>query len=118
MRSLALIVTLVGLGLSGPASADQSAAKGGPAPPPGWAVMAGASLKSTLEGWARASGWTVVWDNPVDYRLRASAAFPGGFEDAVGQLIDAIYQSNPELSVTLYRGNRVLHVHELGLTSN
>lgn len=83
-----------------------------------WAVMSGSSLKSTLEGWARATDWKIVWDNPVDYRIRASATFYGDFEEAVGRLVDAIYQNNPNLSVTMYRGNKVLHVEDMPLTSN
>ena len=83
-----------------------------------WAVLEGSSLKTTLEGWASAAGWTLIWDNPVDYRLRASATFSGGFEEAVGRLVDSIYQHNPEINVHLYRGNRVLHVREQTLTSN
>lgn len=78
-----------------------------------WAVLSGGSLKATLEGWARIAGWTVVWDNPLDYRLRASAIFEGVFEQAIADLVDAIHQERPELTVTLYRGNQVLHVETL-----
>lgn len=83
-----------------------------------WAVMSGGSLKSTVEGWARVSGWTVVWDNPVDYRIRASATFQGTFEEVVALLVDAIHQASPELTVTLYRGNRVLHVEDAARLRN
>lgn len=83
-----------------------------------WAVLSGGSLKATIEGWARLSGWTVVWDNPVDYRIRASATFHGGFEEAVARLVDAIHQGSPELTVTLYRGNRVLHVEDAARLRN
>jgi hypothetical protein len=83
-----------------------------------WAVLSGGSLKGTIEGWARISGWTVVWDNPVDYRIRASATFHGGFEEAVARLVDAIHQGSPELTVTLYRGNRVLHVEDAARLRN
>lgn len=83
-----------------------------------WAVLSGGSLKGTIEGWARVSGWTVVWDNPVDYRIRASATFQGGFEQAVAGLVDAIHQASPELTVTLYRGNRVLHVEDAARLRN
>ncbi len=75
-----------------------------------FAVMAGASLRTTLEGWARNSQWTVIWDMDSDYRIRASAVFPGGFEGAVVDLVDSIHLDNPELSVVLYRGNSVVHV--------
>lgn len=75
-----------------------------------WAVLAGGDLRATLEAWAAGAGWTVVWDSPTNYRLRASARYEGGFEQAVGGLVDAIHLSNPELRVTLYQGNQVLHV--------
>ncbi len=76
----------------------------------GWAAMAGSDLKATLEGWSRAAGWTLVWDSPVNYRLRASAQFGGDFESAVAGLVDTIHRSNPEVLVTLYEGNRVVYV--------
>ncbi|MEY3306035.1 MAG: hypothetical protein RLZZ413_73 [Pseudomonadota bacterium] len=76
----------------------------------GWAAMSGSDLKGTLDGWSRAAGWTLVWDSPVNYRLRASAQFAGDFETAVASLVDTIHRSNPEVLVTLYRGNRVVHV--------
>lgn len=83
-----------------------------------WAVLSGGSLKATIEGWSRVSGWTVVWDNPVDYRIRASTTFQGGFEQAVAGLVDAIHQASPELTVTLYRGDRVLHVEDAARVRN
>lgn len=83
-----------------------------------WAVMAGSSLKATLERWSEVAGWTLVWDNRSDFQLRASATFQGGFEESVGALIDGIYLTNPGFSATLYRGNRVLHVQEQTLSSN
>lgn len=75
-----------------------------------YAVMAGSSLHATLEGWGRSAGWSVVWDQESDYRIRASAVFPGDFETAVVSLLDSIHLDHPELSVVLYRGNFVLHV--------
>lgn len=76
----------------------------------GWAAISGSDLKGTLDGWSRAAGWTLVWDSPVNYRLRASARFAGDFEAAVASLVDTIHRSNPEVLVTLYRGNRVVYV--------
>lgn len=75
-----------------------------------FAVMAESSLRNTLEGWSRASGWTLIWDKEADFRIRASAVFPGTFEEAVVSLVDSIHLDNPELSVVIYRGNRVVHV--------
>lgn len=83
-----------------------------------WIVMAGASLKDTLEGWSMVSGWTIIWDSPIDYRMRASATFNGGFEESASRLIDTIYLDNPELSAKFHRGNKVLHIQNAPLTSN
>lgn len=79
----------------------------------GWAAMSGTTLKDTLEAWAMADGWTVVWDTETNYGLRASSTFNGTFVDAVKEIVDSIHVSNPELTVTVYTGNRVVHVQTL-----
>ena len=78
-----------------------------------WAAMSGSTLKDTLETWSRTSGWTVVWDTEMNYLLRASASFSGSFQRVVTALVDSIHVNNPELTVTLYTGNRVIHVQTL-----
>ena len=83
-----------------------------------WAVIKGAYLKATLEGWTREAGWDLIWDSSIDYQLGASAAFHEDFESAVTHLIDTIYIDNPEIVATLYRGNKVLRIEERSLTSN
>jgi len=92
--------------------ARAQAAKDAPARGAEWVVMAGSTFKDTLTGWTASIGWSLVWDLPGDYAIRASAAFPGSFEDAVILLSDAIYDHNPDFQVTIYRGNRVVHVRE------
>lgn len=106
------LVTLALLA-AGPAPADQAGAAMQLGGAHGWAVMSGSELRSTLEGWSRVAGWTLVWDSPIDYRLRASARFEGSFEEAIARFVDAVHQTNPELRVTLYRGNRVIHVESI-----
>ena len=83
-----------------------------------WAVIKNAYLKATLEGWCREAGWDLIWESSSDYQLGASAAFHEDFEGAVTHLIDSIYINNPEITATLYRGNKVLHIEERSLTSN
>lgn len=98
-----------------PASVDVQAGRGGNGQ---WAVLAGSNLKQTLQGWSNAAGWTLVWDNPVDYQIRSSVTFSGDFEEAVGRLVDAVYQTNPELAATLYRANKTIHVYDLATATN
>jgi hypothetical protein len=72
--------------------------------------MSGATVKTTLEGWARVQGWTVVWDDRSDYLVQGSAVLRGDFEQAVAQLFDIADDANPSLAFTLYQGNATLHV--------
>lgn len=102
IRSLAA-TSAVALLLSGSAFAEGNS-------PSEWAVMAEASLRSSLQGWANAAGWTVFWDGPFDYRLLVSASFSGNFEEAIIALLRAVRLSEPGIAVTLYRGNKVVHV--------
>ena len=102
IRSLAA-ASAAALLLSGSAFAEANS-------PSEWAVMAEASLRSSLQGWANAAGWTVFWDGPFDYRLRVSASFSGNFEEAIIALVRAVRLSEPGIAVTLYRGNKVVYV--------
>ncbi len=103
-----------------PAKADGGAQVSGMVVKKGgaYAVIKGSYLKATLEGWCREAGWDLIWDSSSDYQLGASAAFHQDFEGAVTSLIDSIYFNNPEITATLYRGNKVLHIEERSLTSN
>ncbi len=84
----------------------------------GWVVAAGATLEGTLRDWTGREGWTLVWESQRDYRFRASASLGPDFLSAVRDLADAISQTSPDLTVTLYLGNRVVHVRDTGLTPN
>jgi hypothetical protein len=112
IASLALVGPMQAIADNGQRAAHTSASTGLGANGK-WAVLAGSSLRGTLQGWAAAAGWTLVWDSPVDYQIRASVTFTGDFLEAVGRLVDAVYETNPELSATLYRGNRTIHVYDL-----
>ena len=81
-------------------------------PAPGYSVVSGSTLQSTLSAWAAREGWVLVWDAPRDYRIRASARLGPDFQSAVRALADAVNMTSPDLTVTLYLGNRVIHVRD------
>ena len=115
LPSMAAVVAIaVSLSCPGPARSDEGG-RGTPVGPSAgsttsWPVPSGSYLRATLQTWSQSAGWMLVWDSPLDYRVRAAAQFRGSYEDAVRRLVDAIHETNPELRATLYRGNRVLHV--------
>ena len=110
MAGAFLISPLVGLADSGSGralDADQS-----------WFIRAETTLQTTLANWAAREGWDLVWDAKNDYRIRASADLGADFLSAVRALSDAVNMTSPDLTVTLYLGNRVIHVRDTTLTHN
>lgn len=83
-----------------------------------WSVRAESTLQVTLENWAAREGWDLIWDAKNDYRIRASADLGSDFLAAVRALADAVHMTSPDLTVTLYLGNRVIHVRDTILTHN
>ena len=83
-----------------------------------WVVRADTTLQTTLMNWAAREGWDLVWDAKNDYRIRASADLGADFLSAVRALSDAVNMTSPDLTVTLYLGNRVIHVRDTILTHN
>lgn len=81
--------------------------------PDQWGVLSGSTLRETLESWSEAAGWSVVWDSELDYRLRASSKYRGSYTTAVQALADSVHRTNPELTITLYTGNKVVHVQTI-----
>lgn len=112
---MALTCAFLSLGMVGPALSDgPSGASSAPTAQSsgGWSVAAGSTLQSTLSAWAGREGWDLVWDAPRDYRIRASARLGPDFQSAVRALADAVNMTSPDLTVTLYLGNRVIHVRD------
>jgi hypothetical protein len=83
-----------------------------------WAVTPNVTLRTTLEDWSARDGWRLIWDAKNDYRIRAAADLGPDFVTAVRALSDAVNMTNPDLTVTLYLGNRVIHVQDTVLTEN
>ncbi len=75
-----------------------------------WTATDGASLSTTLTGWAQRAGWTVVWETDDDFRLSAGGALEGDFPTAAGGLIEAFSHARPRLRAIFYAGNKVLRV--------
>lgn len=80
--------------------------------PTSWTVRSESTLKGTLEAWSAREGWELVWDAKNDYRLRASADLGPNFMRAIRLLADSVNMSSPDVTVTLYLGNRVIHVRD------
>ena len=72
-----------------------------------FSVSAGQMLHPVLAEWASKSGWTVIWETEYDYRIEANASFNGNFVDAVTQIVTAMAEARPAITVDFYQGNNV-----------
>ncbi|MBU9651044.1 toxin co-regulated pilus biosynthesis Q family protein [Burkholderia multivorans] len=79
-----------------------------------FALVAGQSIQTQLQSWAARAGWTVVWDVQQDWIVPNSATFPGGFESAAQQVIEALAANGADVRADLYTGNKSMVVHQAG----
>jgi hypothetical protein len=73
-------------------------------------VEEGYMLHQTINSWAEAAGWKIVWESEHDYVIEAHAAFSGDFVDASSQLFSAMKDARPSITVVYHKGNKVLVV--------
>jgi hypothetical protein len=71
-------------------------------------VEEGYMLHSTLNTWADATGWKVIWNSEHDYLIEANATFAGDFVKASSDLIKAMGDARPQITVDYYQGNKVI----------
>ena len=75
-------------------------------------AIRGASLRATLQRWARASEWQdIVWKLPddTDFTLGATARFQGDFLSATRSLVNAL-GTEANLKIRIHHANRVIVV--------
>jgi hypothetical protein len=71
-------------------------------------VEEGYMLHGTLSTWAEATGWKVIWNSEHDYLIEANATFDGDFVKASSDLIKAMGDARPQITVDYYQGNKVI----------
>jgi hypothetical protein len=71
-------------------------------------VVPGYDLRATLESWAAATGWTVNWQSEFKYQIEANATFQGDFLKATSDLIQAMSDARPTITVDFYAANHVV----------
>lgn len=73
-----------------------------------WVVEPAEYLRTIMEDWAESAGWTLVWNSDYDYPMQAGAKFYGDFLEATGELVRSLKDARPALTVSFYKGNRVV----------
>lgn len=97
-----------------PASAAAKARKPAPPPPKPLVLVGGTSLEQQLNGWAKQSGWTLVWNLQQDWIVPAGARFEGGFVPAAKDVVESLAKNGVDVRADVYSANRTLVVHPAG----
>ncbi|HYD18808.1 MAG TPA: TcpQ domain-containing protein [Patescibacteria group bacterium] len=96
-----------------PASATANAATGD------WNGAKGQTLRDVLKTWSDKAGVELYWSIDYDYRLSDNVNFQGGYDQAVGSLLDKFATVRPQPYGQLHQsanGPRVLVVKSYDLT--
>jgi hypothetical protein len=84
-----------------------------------WSMAPGDTLRGVLQRWSQYAGWSIVWEATRDYPVQANLTFPRGtaFQDAVRQVMRAIWRTNPSIKATVYK-NKVIVVTDDGMEAS
>lgn len=73
-----------------------------------WSITAADhSVRTLLERWAKAVGYQLLWEIPVDLELNANATMTGSFEDALTSVLASLKNSEYPIEAILYDNNVV-----------
>ena len=84
-----------------------------------WEIRASdALLSSALIRWGKQAGYQVIWDEPKDFPVTATATFTGSFEDAIKAVVDALKGSDTPFKAVFYSNKVVRFVRFDGQTTD
>jgi hypothetical protein len=75
-----------------------------------WRIHAGSTLRKSIETWASAARYQVVWHARHGFNIEANATFQGDFLTATKSLFDGYGASESPLYVDVYPDQRLLVV--------
>jgi hypothetical protein len=67
-------------------------------------------LRALIEGWAKTSGWQIVWQAPKALKVQTSAVLHGSFTNAIHDLVSGLNRAGINIVVDVYPANKTLVV--------
>ncbi|RQU97797.1 TcpQ domain-containing protein [Burkholderia cenocepacia] len=76
----------------------------------------GESIQAQIEGWAKASGWTLVWNAPNGWLAPGDISLPGDFEKAVTSVVSTLAANGADIQSDTWVGldSKTIVVHPSG----
>jgi hypothetical protein len=75
-----------------------------------WHLRQGDALHTSLEQWARSSGWQLHWRVPVSWRVAADTSFQGDFPSVLSEVIEALFDEGKPVRLAIWPRNRYAEV--------
>lgn len=94
-------------------ASTQPPAVSAPKPTP-FALKAGESLETQLQGWAAKAGWTVIWNLPNDWIVPGAATFTPDFETSANRVVEALSHNGADVRADVYTVNKTIVIHQAG----
>lgn len=77
-------------------------------------LVGGVPVQAQLREWAKAAGWSLIWNVTPDWIVPNDATYTGDFPDAATQVIKDLAANGADIRGDGYSGNRTFVVHEAG----
>lgn len=75
-----------------------------------WTLQAGRPIHVQFADWARTAGWTFEWRLEKSWIVPAAAQFPGSFDEALSQAVEALHAQGKPVRLILWEGNRFAEI--------
>ncbi|HEY0843443.1 toxin co-regulated pilus biosynthesis Q family protein [Methylotenera sp.] len=85
--------------------------------PKSWKLHLGKLVGMELQEWAKAEGWTVVWQVPKDWNVAAETTFQGDFKTASSAVINSLANSGAIIRAQFHDLNKTLVITGPGVAA-
>ncbi len=81
---------------------------------PVFLLSKGDLILTDLQKWAKQSGWSVIWNIPEDWQVPNTTSFSGDFQQAVGQVIQALSANGANIHAVFHTANNTVVISGAG----
>lgn len=77
-------------------------------------LVAGESLETQMQNWARRARWTLNWQMQDDWVVPGNSSYGSDFEQAAIQVVEQAAKNGADIRWDSYEGNHTFVVHQAG----
>jgi hypothetical protein len=81
-----------------------------------YALVAGQSLQTQLEAWAKRAGWSLTWNVSDDWIVPGNQSYGPAFAAAMQHVVEQLALNGADVRADIWSGNQSVVVHPSGAT--